>query len=401
MESSNIEGSLNNSLSNSDGADSYYSLDSSSELVASITNFGVIQTCTPTPKRFIESMSDDDNICDNKSIMEVMSEEEIVEEKQYSSVDIVCVPTVIVENKTIYPHEKNTDNEQNIIYYEHHSTPDKDLDRTSQKLEQLKEYSSNTVEDKNVFSPSVIEVTSSFSSKNFKEICDEDISPLVQKSVEEINEATTEENDDMSEKTYESDYSYSHESVEAESFGEENSIIVEEDEYEENVYDMTASVVEETVNMEYSENSKIESFSIHDVSADKEASDLEKKEVYNVESDDDIQEEKHIILENNDQQEKNTSVEILSDEGTKLMEGPPMVFYFGENSTTSIGEELLIDDSVPGENPYYYIFFCAYFTRCKYETTSSFMRHFKNYYFYLSYFIIIENNSYKFFLDSH
>lgn len=97
------------------------------------------------------------------------------------------------------------------------------------------------------------------------------------------------------------------------------------------VYDATQSVVEETVNLDYSDSVVQKSeISMSDSTANANVTFAEKST--------------EVVDES---QKLDTTVEVLSlsTVGKEESSEPPMVFYFGENSVTSIGEEILIDET--------------------------------------------------------
>lgn len=291
------------------------------------------------------------------------------------------------------------------------------------------------------------------------EIVEDSSTPLSGKVVrdEHMDDAATEENDDMSERTYESDYSYSHESAEAEgSYADEELVSEEEiaddagdveeeleedaDEYDEEeddeceeeeeysadeadestaekkepavdeydqellqqnnldvnydelkkimssvteakaeaetknetvlseqcdsykmpiitsfsdsenasvceVFEMTPSVIEETVTIGNLDVTRTEAE--NDRPEQMETDERSEKPVYSLDTDDESEGEKQSSPVGVKSQD--TSVEVLSLSRVESSEKtasdePPMVFYFGENSVASIGDELLCDE---------------------------------------------------------
>lgn len=113
------------------------------------------------------------------------------------------------------------------------------------------------------------------------------------------------------------------------------------------VFDITMSVIEETVTVSSLHNT-------HQTDIEEHSTQIETKEPSKeqgncLDINDEFKQEEQPLIGTYSQRAEDTSIEVLSVsciEKEKTSDEPTLVFYFGENSVASIGEELLNDDSL-------------------------------------------------------
>lgn len=112
------------------------------------------------------------------------------------------------------------------------------------------------------------------------------------------------------------------------------------------VFDINMSVIEETVTVSSLHNIHQTDIEEHSTKMETEEPSKEQGNCLNINYE--FKQEEQPLIETNSQRAEDTSIEVLSVscvEKDKTSNEPPLVFYFGENSVASIGEELLNDDS--------------------------------------------------------